>query len=52
MQAIMETVFDVLYLGTVTFIGLQMVIGSKNNKFFRLFGFMTLILAFYILKNE
>lgn len=46
MQAIMETVFDVLYLGTVTFIGLQMVIGSKNSKFFRWFGIMTLILGF------
>lgn len=46
MQAIMETVFDVLYLGTVTYLGLQMFIGSKNNTFFKLFGLMTLVLGF------
>jgi len=46
MQAIMESIFDVLYLGTVTYLGVQMVVGSKRNKFFRLFGIMAIILGF------
>lgn len=46
MQAIMESLFDVLYLGTVTYLGVQMVVGSKRNKFFRIFGVMAIILGF------
>ena len=46
MQAIMESLFDVIYLSTVTFLGLQMFIGSKNNTLFKLFGIMTILLGF------
>lgn len=46
MQAIMESLFDVIYLSTVTFLGVQMFIGSKNNTLFRLFGIMTILLGF------
>jgi hypothetical protein len=46
MQAIMESLFDVLYLSTVTYLGVQMIVGSKRNKFFRVFGVMAIILGF------
>lgn len=42
----MESLFDVIYLSTVTFLGLQMFIGSKNNTLFKLFGIMTILLGF------
>ena len=45
MQAIMESLFDVIYLSTVTFLGLQMFMGSKQNTLFRLFGIMTILLG-------
>ena len=40
MQAIMETLFDVVYLTTVIIIGLLMIKGSKGNKQYLLFGIM------------
>ena len=46
MQAIMETLFDIIYLSTVTIIGILMVTKGKNNKQYILFGIMTLILGF------
>lgn len=46
MQTIMESLFDVIYLSTVTFLGFQMFIGSKNNTLFKLFGIMTILLGF------
>ena len=45
MQALMESLFDVIYLSTVTFLGVQMFIGSKNNTLFKLFGIMTILLG-------
>ena len=40
MQAIMETLFDAVYLISVITIGLLMIRGSRGNGQFRLFGFM------------
>ncbi len=45
MQAIMETLFDVLYLISVITIGCLMIRGSKGNRQFRLFGWMAVILG-------
>ena len=45
MQALMESLFDVVYLSTVTFLGFQMFLGSRQNKLFRLFGIMTILLG-------
>lgn len=45
MQAIMETLFDIGYLGGVISIGMLMVINSGNNKQFKLFGIMAVILG-------
>lgn len=45
MQAIMETVFDILYLTTVTFLGIRMIrLGGKNMQF-KLFGIMAVTLG-------
>ena len=38
MQAIMETLFDIVYLVSVITLGLMMIRGSKGNRQFRLFG--------------
>ena len=38
MQAIIETLFDVVYLTLVIAIGITMIIRSKQNKQYRLFG--------------
>lgn len=46
MQAIMETLFDIGYLGAVISIGLLMVLKSGDNKQFKLFGIMAVILGF------
>ena len=42
MQAIIETLFDVCYLVSVITIGIRMVKSSKNNRQFKLFGWMQL----------
>ena len=38
MQAIMETLFDIVYLTTVITLGFLMIKGNKGNKQFLLFG--------------
>jgi hypothetical protein len=52
MQGIIETLFDVVYLSTVTLIGFWMIKNAKVNKQYRLFGFMAVLLglgdAFYL----
>lgn len=45
MQAITETLFDVVYLTSVITIGCLMICGSKGNRQFRLFGWMAVILG-------
>lgn len=46
MQAIMETLFDVVYLVTVITIGIIMIQKSRGNKEILLFGIMAVILGF------
>lgn len=45
MQAIMETVFDVVYLTTVTTLGILMINGAKGRKQVLLFGVMAIVLG-------
>lgn len=45
MQAIMETVFDVLYLCTVLVLGITMIIKSKGSRQYLLFGLMAVLLG-------
>lgn len=45
MQAIVETVFDVVYLTSVIAIGIIMIAKSKGNKQYRLFGIMAVVLG-------
>ena len=45
MQAIMETLFDVVYLTTVITVGILMIRGCKGNAQFRLFGWMSVVLG-------
>lgn len=45
MQAIMETIFDVVYLCTVITLGIRMVMGAGEKKQVKLFGFMAVILG-------
>lgn len=45
MQAIVETLFDAVYLVSVITIGIMMVRGSKGNCQFRLFGWMAVVLG-------
>ena len=45
MQAIMETLFDIVYLITVITIGILMIRGSKGARQFRLFGWMAVVLG-------
>ena len=45
MQAIMETLFDAVYLISVIAIGVLMIRGSKGNGQFRLFGVMAVVLG-------
>ena len=44
MQAIMETGFDIIYLCTVIFLGVQMIKGAKKEQT-RLFGIMAVVLG-------
>ena len=46
MQAVVETIFDCVYLVTVITIGITMIIKSKKNAQFKLFGYMAIILGF------
>lgn len=45
MQAIVETLFDAVYLITVITLGIRMIRGSGNNPQFRLFGWMAVVLG-------
>ena len=45
MQAIVETLFDAVYLISVITIGIIMIRGSKGNHQFRLFGWMAVVLG-------
>lgn len=45
MQAIMETLFDVVYLTTVTLLGLTMIRKNGGNKQYLLFGIMAVTLG-------
>ena len=45
MQAIVETLFDAVYLVTVITIGILMIRGSKGTSQFRLFGLMAVVLG-------
>ena len=45
MQAIMETLFDIVYLTTVITLGVIMITKSKGNKQYRLFGIMAVVLG-------
>ena len=45
MQAIMETLFDVVYLTTVVILGILMIKNSKRNGQYTLFGIMAVVLG-------
>lgn len=45
MQAVMETLFDAVYLVSVVVIGILMIRGCKGNSQFRLFGIMAVVLG-------
>ena len=45
MQAIVETLFDAVYLISVITIGILMICGSKGNAQFKLFGMMAVVLG-------
>ncbi len=45
MQAIVETLFDVIYLASVVTIGILMIQKSRKNPQFRLFGWMAVVLG-------
>lgn len=45
MQAIMETLFDVVYLTTVITLGILMLKGSKGNRQYQLYGAMAVTLG-------
>lgn len=45
MQAIFETLFDIVYLVTVITLGIQMIRGSKGRKQYLLFGIMAVTLG-------
>lgn len=45
MQAIVETLFDAVYLISVIAIGITMIVKSKGNKEYRLFGIMAVVLG-------
>ena len=45
MQAIMETLFDAVYLTTVITLGILMIAKSKGNKQYLLFGIMAVVLG-------
>lgn len=45
MQAIFETLFDIVYLVSVVTIGIMMIRGSKGRRQYTLFGMMAVILG-------
>lgn len=45
MQAIVETLFDTVYLVSVIFIGITMIAKCNGNKQYRLFGIMAVVLG-------
>lgn len=45
MQAIVETMFDIVYLSSVITIGILMIRGSNGNRQFCLFGWMAVVLG-------
>ena len=45
MQALIETLFDAVYLISVIAIGITMIVKGKGNKEFRLFGIMAVVLG-------
>lgn len=45
MRAIMETLFDAVYLTTVVTLGIIMIKNSKGNREYTLFGIMAVILG-------
>ena len=45
MQAIMETIFDALYLATVITLGVLMIRGAKGERQYLLFGIMAVVLG-------
>lgn len=45
MQAIMETIFDIVYLSTVITLGVIMIKKSGDNKQYKLFGLMAVLLG-------
>ena len=45
MQAIVETLFDAIYLTTVITIGIIMIMKSKGNRQYLLFGIMAVVLG-------
>mgnify|MGYP000999938783 CR=1 FL=1 len=45
MQAIMETLFDVVYLTTVVTLGILMIKNAKGNRQYTLFGIMAVVLG-------
>lgn len=45
MQAIVETLFDAVYLISVITIGILMICASRGNSQFRLFGLMAVVLG-------
>ncbi|HJG28603.1 MAG TPA: hypothetical protein K8V20_08180 [Subdoligranulum variabile] len=45
MQAIGETLFDIVYLVTVITLGVRMIRGCKSSRQFRLFGWMAVVLG-------
>ena len=45
MQAIVETVFDAVYLVSVITIGILMICGCKGSHQFKLFGLMAVVLG-------
>ena len=45
MQAIVETLFDAVYLISVITIGVLMIRGNKGNAQFKLFGLMAVVLG-------
>lgn len=45
MQAIMETLFDVVYLTTVVVLGILMIKNARGNKQYLLFGIMAIVLG-------
>lgn len=45
MQAIFETIFDIIYLSTVVFFGVKMIKGSKGQRQYFLYGIMAVTLG-------